>query len=195
VSILCLVSVDTPCLSVHDFWSTYLIAFRRRVSARRNIALASNSASQPITFRDYGSPIKKFAVRQGVYPLYRANHNARPADIAAAQRFIDYDRDDDPVPVCPENELITIEVGQSIARRVDLKPSKFDPEAGGRYKLLLSHGYLGRWHYGPMNVCVQTSKPTPSRCAADQSPCKSSPRRQGLPYRDPARRRSRYAVI
>lgn len=113
--------------------------------------------SHLITFNLFGTPLHVHA-SLGSYHFYRtaAGHEGEVADVYPT----DFEIDDSPVPVLPENDFATVSPGQGtdrLQRQLELPAESYGLFVGERYRLLLPSGVINWWDYGPMEVRVVIS--------------------------------------
>lgn len=105
-----------------------------------------NSGTEPVTVRNGGVPGSGW-VDDEIYLFYNAD------GVALEHEFPDKNIDDDEVPVSAETGFSTIRPGETITQKIKIWLRWwFGLKVGGKYKLLMPHGYIGWWDYGPMEV-------------------------------------------
>ncbi|KAI9880619.1 MAG: hypothetical protein M1830_001970 [Pleopsidium flavum] len=143
----------TPRLSVTISGPPTLSLSERTYVLDAQLHYHSESKNQPISIRNGGVPGSGWNDDE-LYLFYRADGKSVADGVAVEHEFPEKNIDDDEVPVGAENGFSTIGVGETISRRVQIWLRWWSGlEVGGKYKLLMPHGYIGWWDYGPLEVC------------------------------------------
>ena len=101
---------------------------------------------EPATVRNEGVPGSGW-VDDEIYLFYNVD------GVAVEHEFPDKNIDDDEVSVIAETGFSTMRRRETITREIsNWRRWWFRMNVGGKYKLLMPHGYIGWWDYGPMEV-------------------------------------------
>lgn len=129
--------IGTPCFAIAISGPHTLFLSEESYTLTVHLQYEPDSGTQPVTIRNGGVPGSGW-VDDEVYLFYDTD------GAALEHEFPDKNSDDNEVPVRAENGFSTIRPGETITRRIRIWLGWwFGLKAGGKYKLLMPHGYIG----------------------------------------------------
>jgi len=140
-------SDDDPRLSV-TWWGPPVVSLSAKtyvLSAK--LHYLSGKDDQPITIQLGGLGVTNWNEGEA-YLFYAVDESSK----AVEHEFLEKNYDDEPRPVSPENNFITLRVGDVMERQVEIWPRWWSGlEVGKEYELLMPRAHIGWWEYGTMD--------------------------------------------